>query len=179
MDFIVKLPKTRKGNKYIWVVIDRFTKLAHFILLPNSKALERAKKFLKQIWRLYGIPNNIISDRDSLFMGHWWQSFCKLLKVKTQLLRAFHPEMDGQTKRINQIVEQFLRMFATKKDWDKVLPLAEFEYNNSKHSGIQYSIFYATYRYNLKLIWPLIIKNTRNLTSQLYTHYLEKIHNQL
>jgi hypothetical protein len=72
MDFIVKLPKTRKGNEHIWVVVDRFTELAHFIPLPNTKALELVKKFLKEIWRLHGLPEDIISDRDSYFTGHWW-----------------------------------------------------------------------------------------------------------
>jgi hypothetical protein len=179
MDFIVKLPKTRKRNEYIWVVVDRFTKLAHFIPLPNTKALELAKQFLKEIWRLPGRSEDIISDRDSHFTGYWWQSFCELLKGKTQLSIAFHPEMDGQTERINQIVEQFLRMFATKNDWDEVLPLAEFEYNNSKHSRTKYSPFYATYGYNSKSIWPLIVKETRNPASQLYVYYLEEIHNKL
>jgi hypothetical protein len=87
---------------------------------------------------------------------------------------AFHPETDGQTKRINQIVEYFLRIFVTKKNCDEVLPLVEFEYNNSKHSGLKYNPFYATYGYNLKSTWSLIVKDSRNLASQLYAHYLEK-----
>lgn len=62
MDFIVSLPKTRKGNKYIWVVVDRFIKMAHFILLPNTKVPELAKQFLKENWCLHGVPEHIISD---------------------------------------------------------------------------------------------------------------------
>jgi hypothetical protein len=74
MDVIVKLPKTQRGNKHIWVVVDRLTKMAHFIPLPNTKSPELAKQLLKEIWRLHRILEDIISDRDSR-TGHWQQTY--------------------------------------------------------------------------------------------------------
>jgi hypothetical protein len=79
--------------------------MVYFIPLPNTKIPELAKKFLKEIWRLHGIPKDIISDRDSRFTGYWWQTFCNLIKIRTQLLTSFHPETDGQTEKMNPILE--------------------------------------------------------------------------
>jgi hypothetical protein len=76
---------------------------------------------------------------------------------------VFHPKTDRQTEWINQILEQYLQIFAIGKDWDKVLPIVKFEYNNSKHAGTQISLFYANYGFHSRTIWPTQKKETRNL----------------
>jgi hypothetical protein len=135
MDFIVQLPETTRGNKHIWVIVDPFTKIAHFLAIPDMKAPELARLFVKQIYRLYGLPEDIVSNRNSRFMGQFWCSILRILAIKKKLLMAFYPEMDGQTERVNQILEQFLRISMVKKDGDEILPITEFEYNNSHHSS--------------------------------------------
>lgn len=133
MDFIVALPPS-SGYDAVWVVVDRLTKLAHFV--PTRGDLDApglAALFLQNIYRLHGLPANIISDRGSLFTSHFWTELCRLLHVQRRLSTAFHPQTDGQTERVNQILEQFLRCYITHRqdDWTDWLPLAEYAYNNS------------------------------------------------
>ena len=102
MDFIVGLPES-DGNTKIWVIVDRFSKMAHFIPLPTVNKIEdMAKIFLNQIWKLHGLPDDIVSDRDSKFISHFWQSLMDLLSVKLNLSTAFHPHTNGETERVNQ-----------------------------------------------------------------------------
>jgi transposase InsO family protein len=179
MDFIVKLPKTKTGNEHIWVIVDRFSKMAHFIPIKNTRAEGLVPIFLKEIWRLHGIPEQIVSDRDTRFTGSYWQSFCELINTKTKLSTAFHPETDGQTERVNQILEQFLRLFVSNHpEWDELLPLAEFEYNNSRHSSTQMSPFFINYGFHPRDKWP-VETPVRNPASQAYVHFLSGIHQQV
>ena len=101
MDFIVGLPKS-EGYTKIWVIVDRFSKMAHFIPLRTEEHIkELALIFLKEIWCLHGLPESIISDRDTQFTSKFWMSLMQLLQVKLNISTAFHPEIDGQTKRVN------------------------------------------------------------------------------
>ena len=102
-----------------------------------------------------------------------------LLDIKTNLSTAFQQETDGQTERVNQVLEQYLRIFATTKDWDEKLPLAEFEYNNAHHSATKFSPFFATYGFDPRSIWPNEDKQVRNPASEMYEHYLRETHAQL
>ena len=111
MDFITTLPNS-KGYTSIWVIVDRFTKMAHFI--PIKKGMrnqELAMLFLKEVWRLHGLPSSIISDRDSRFTAKEWDSIMEHPGVKLRMSTAFHPQTDGQTERINQVIEAYLRTF--------------------------------------------------------------------
>jgi len=112
MDFITDLPVS-EGCDQLWIVIDRFTKMAHFIpLLQNGKtASDLARIFAKEIWRLHGLPSDIVSDRDSRFTSQVWQEFLKLSDIRPRMSTAFHPQTDGQTERVNQTIEAFLRSF--------------------------------------------------------------------
>ena len=89
----------------------------------------------------------IVSDRGSLFVSSFWESLCGILKIKSNLSTAFHPETDGQTERVNQVLEQYLRMYVSyhQDDWDTWLPLAEFAYNNAEHSSSKQSPFFTIY----------------------------------
>lgn len=111
MDFIVQLPES-KGYTQIWVVIDRFSKMAHFIPLPGTaSSQDLAKVFLAQIWRIHGLPLDIVSDRDAKFTSSFWASLMELLDIKLRMSTAFHPQTDGQTERVNQTLEHYLRAF--------------------------------------------------------------------
>jgi len=148
MDFIVGLPKTSKGYDSIWVIVDRLTKSAHFLPVKTRYASHQyAELYIARIVSLHGVPKTIISDRGSQFITRFWEQL--LASLGTQLIRssAYHPQTDGQTERINQILEDMLRACALtySKKWDECLPLAEFSYNNSYQESIKMAPFKALY----------------------------------
>ena len=148
MDFIVGLPKTSKGYDSIWVIVDRLTKSAHFLPVKTIfRAQHYAELYISRILSLHGVPRTIISDRGAQFVARFWEQFHSALG--TQLIRssAYHPQTDGQTERINQILEDMLRacVLSYSKKWDECLPLAEFSYNNSYLESIKMTPFEALY----------------------------------
>jgi len=145
MDFITHLPKTSTGNDTILVVVDRFTKMAHFIAMKaTADAPAVAKLFIDHIYRLHGMPSSIISDRDSRFTSRFWRTLMSLSGSKLSMSTAFHPQTDGQTERVNRILEDILRHYvsADQKNWDTLLSFAEFTYNNKVSVSTGYSPFY-------------------------------------
>lgn len=110
MDFVVGFPKTRRNHDAIWVIVDRLTKSAHFLPIRISSSLdELSKLYIKEIVRLHGIPVSIVSDRDSRFTSRFWRSFQDAMGTSLDFSTAFHPQTDGQTERVNQILEDMLR----------------------------------------------------------------------
>ena len=98
MDFVTALPKTREKFDTVWVVVDRLTKVAHFIPIETGYTLERlAKLYIKEIVRLHGILVIIVSDRDTRFVGRFWTSLHKALGTKVVFSTAYHPQTDGQS----------------------------------------------------------------------------------
>jgi RNase H-like domain found in reverse transcriptase/Reverse transcriptase (RNA-dependent DNA polymerase)/Integrase zinc binding domain/Chromo (CHRromatin Organisation MOdifier) domain/Integrase core domain len=154
MDFITDLPPSSRGGAVynsILVVVDRFTKMALYI--PVNKTItsaELADILTENIICKYGKPNGIVTDRGSVFTSTFWSEFCYASKVKRRLSTAFHPQTDGQTERQNQTIEHWLRCYCSEdqSNWAKLLPLAEFAYNNAKQSSSKYSPFYTLYGYN-------------------------------
>ncbi len=147
MDFIVDLPPSKTFDS-IFVVVDRLTKMAHFI--PCHKTVtgeETARLFVDNVYRFHGLPNDIISDRGTQFTSKFWQSLFKILGVEIKLSSAYHPQTDGQTERINQVLEQYLRCSINyhQDNWVDLLPLAEFAYNNTLQGSIQQTPFFANY----------------------------------
>ena len=115
MDWITKLPESG-GYTQIWVIVDRLTKMAHFIpLRTGATALELANIFLERIWKLHGIPDEIILDRDTKVISLFWKKLIDLMGIVSKLSTAFHPQTDGQTERVNQILEQYLRHYCSWK----------------------------------------------------------------
>ncbi|GJY53107.1 putative reverse transcriptase domain-containing protein [Tanacetum coccineum] len=148
MDFISKLPRTPSGYDSIWVIIDRLTKFAHFILMNEKFRMERLTRlYLKEIVCRHGVPMSIISDRDPRFASRLWRSLQKSLGKNLDMSTAYHPETDGQSERTIQTLEDMLRACVIDfgSGWDKHLPLAEFSYNNSYHASIKSAPFEALY----------------------------------
>lgn len=149
MDFVEGLPMSGHAN-CILVVIDSFTKYAHFLSLKHPfTAAGVAKLFLDQIYRLHGLPLSIVSYRDPVFTSRFWKELFDLAGVKLQMSSSYHPQSDGQTERVNQTMETFLRCFvnACPSKWNSWLPLAEFWYNSCFHSAVGRSPFEALYGY--------------------------------
>ena len=166
MDLVVALPPSPSGHDAIFVVVDRFTKMAHFSpTMTTADAPDIARLFLRDIYRLHGLPADIVSDRDRLFTSKFWRHFLALLDVQPNMSTAFHPQTDGQTERVNQVLEQYLRMFCNyqQDDWQDLLPLAEFAYNNSVHASTHQTPFFASYGYHpssVSTVVPRAAKST-------------------
>jgi len=153
MDFIEGLPKS-EGFSVILVVVDRFTKYAHFIPIRHPyTASSIAQSFMDNVVKLHGLPKTIVSDRDTVFLSHFWTTLFKLYKVDLHFSTAYHPQSDGQTERINQCVEMYLRCAVqdSPSTWKSWLSLAELWYNSSLHSALGCSPFKALYGYEPSL----------------------------
>lgn len=179
MDFITELPVS-EGCDQLWVIIDRFTKMAHFIPLEKTKktAPDLAITFAKEIWKHHGVPMDIISDRDSRFTSEVWKEFLRLLNIRPRMSTAFHPQTDGQTERLNQTIETYLRAFVGKEqeDWVSLLPMAEFAYNNSVTVGTGITPFYANYGFYPGAMDPASITEPLNPASKVYAHWMLTVH---
>ncbi|CAO1629501.1 unnamed protein product [Parajaminaea phylloscopi] len=150
MDHITALPSS-KGHNAILVIVDRFSKMAHFIpARTTDTALDLASQFVNEIVRLHGFPNDIVSDRGTTFTSQFWREVLKQTNVSPMFSTAFHPQTNGQTERINQILEQYLRVYTNhlQDDWRQLLALAEFAYNNSTSSSTKQTPFFTCYGYH-------------------------------
>jgi len=127
MDLITDLPNV-KGYNQCWVIVDRFTKIAHFIPLKDRKTKELALIFGREVWRLHRLPKRVGSDGDTVFMSSFWSEVMRLLEFDLDKSSAYHLQTDGQTERVNQILEHYLRTYCMRyqDDWVDLLPFAEF-----------------------------------------------------
>ena len=111
-------------HENIMVAVDRLTKYAIFVPIPRQfTASYLAKVFLKEVGK-FGIPEKIISDRDKIFTSHFWRELCQVLQITQGMSTAYHPQSDGQTERVNQILEQYLRIYVNdeQSNWVQLLP---------------------------------------------------------
>jgi hypothetical protein len=148
MDFIVGLPRTTKGFDSIWVIIDRLTKIAHFLPVKTyNPIITYAQIYIACILSLHEIPKTIVLDREQQFVSKFWEELHKSLGTKLLHSSAYHPQTSGQTERVNQILEDMLRacILEFPQKWDECLPLAEFSYNNSYQESIKMAPFEALY----------------------------------
>jgi hypothetical protein len=148
MDFIVGLPNTSRHHDSIWVIVDRLMKVAHFLPVHTTdKAQKYAELYIYRIVCLHGLPRTIVSDRGAPFVARFWEQLQESLGTKLIRSSAYHPQTDGQTERVNQILKDMLRACAIDcgKNWDKHLSLAEFTYNNSYQSSLKMAPFEALY----------------------------------
>lgn len=172
MDFVEGLPMSGSKN-CVMVVVDKFSKFSHFIALKHPFTdLVVAKEFMQHVYKLHGMPVAIISDRDRVFTSQLWQSLFHLAGVKLQMSSSYHPQTDGQTERVNQCMETFLRCFvnACPTKWIDWLYLAEFWYNSSKHESLGFSPFEVLYGYTPK---PFGLEVFSDLTAPVLDEWLQ------
>ena len=149
IDSVVGLPLTGREHDSIWVVVDRLTKSAHFLPVRTDYSLDKlAELYIKEIVRLDGILVSIISDRDPRFTLRFWGKLQEALGTRLNFSTVFHPQMDGQSERVIQILEDMLRscVIDLEGSWDRHIALVEFAYNNSFQSSIgmaPYEVLYG------------------------------------
>ena len=157
MDFIVKLPPSTDpvtGIVYdsIMVCVEQLTKFAKFQPFKETMtAVQTAQLVDRTIFSQHGLPEELITDRDKLFTSHFWKSFTQQLGVQHKTSTAYHPQTDGRTERLNQVLEQYLRCYVNfeQDNWVSLLPGAEFAYNSLDNEDMKMSPFYTNYGYNL------------------------------
>ena len=152
-DFITNLPPSN-GYDSIMVVVDHGLSKG-VVYTPCTKkidALGTAQIFIDQIWRRFGLPDVIISDRGPQFTAKVFQEMCQMLKINHRMSTAFHPQTDGETERVNQELETYLRIFCAteQRKWSDYLPMAEFAHNNRAHETSKMSPFQIIYGTDLK-----------------------------
>ncbi|GJU47958.1 putative reverse transcriptase domain-containing protein [Tanacetum coccineum] len=136
------------GQDMIWVIVDRLTNSAHFLPMREEDSMEKlTRQYLKEVVSRHGVSVSIISDRDSGFTSHFWQSLQKALGTQLDMSTTYHPQTDGQSERTIQTLEDMLRACVLDfgKGWDRHLPLVKFSYNNSYHTSIKAAPFEALY----------------------------------
>jgi hypothetical protein len=183
MDFVLGLPRT-KGRDSIFVVVDRFSKMAHFI--PCHKTNDASivvELFFREIIRLHGIPKTIVSDRDTKFLSHFWRSLWNKLGTKLLYCTTCHPQTDGQTEVVNRTLSTMLRAVLDKnlRCWEDCLPHVEFSYNYATHSSTKRCPFQIVYGYIPRAPIDLISLNaasTQHVDAAEHVEQMITIHEQ-
>ena len=182
MDLIVHLPQSQAYNA-IFVVVDRFSKMAHFIPTQTQiNAPDLAQLFLDNIVRIHGFPRSILSDRDPRFLSHFWKELFALTETTLRFSTANHPQTDGQTERTNRTLEQYLRIHArhNPSSWAKYLTSAEIAYNNLTHSSTGTSPFYSSistsceFSFGFRILRPTVQECSSRSISEFKTESLRR-----
>lgn len=153
MDFITGLEPSHDYDA-ILVVVDRLTKMRHFIPCQTTcDAEEVARLYTRHVWKLHGLPRTIVSDRGPQFVAAFWKHLTQRLSIKSLLSTAYHPETDGQTEKANAVLEQYLRAYVAylQDDWAEWLPLAEFAANSTRSEATKVSPFFANYGFHPRM----------------------------
>ena len=153
VDFITKLPVVA-GKDVVLVVCDRLSKMTHFVAMTEGTLAEGlARLFQDNVWKLHGLPESVVSDRGPQFVAELTKKLNRMLGIKTKLSMVFHPQTDGQTERMNQKLEQYLRFFIEhrQKDWPEWMAAAEFAINNKVHMATKVSPFIVNYEREMRM----------------------------
>jgi hypothetical protein len=148
IDFIVGLPRTQSGYDSIWVIVDRLTKVAHFIPIKTTySGSQLTELYMSRIVCLHGVPKKIVSNRGTHFTLKFRERLQETLDTQLRFCSAYHSQTEGQTKRVNQILEDMLRACALQygRSWDKSLSYAEFSCNDSYQESLKMAPFEMLY----------------------------------
>jgi hypothetical protein len=150
--------RTQSGYDSIWVIVDRLTKVSHFIPIKTTySGLQLAELYMSRIVCLHGVPKKIVSDRGTQFASKFWERLHETFDTQLRFSSAYHPQTDGETESVNQILEDMLRACALQygRSWDKSLPYAEFSYNNSYQESLKMAPFEMLYDHRCRtpLFW--------------------------
>src|SRR5271169_2035235 len=153
MDFIEQLPSSLSFT-VILVIVDRLTKQALFLPTTDKVTLaEVAQLYFQNVFARHGVPTHITSNRGTEFVSHFFHSLGSLLGIHLHFTSGYHPQADGQTERVNQTLEQYLRIHCNyqQDDWSDWLPIAEFAYNNAESAATGTTLFFANKGYHPEL----------------------------
>lgn len=167
-DFIVKLPMTKRGFDSITTWVDRLSRRVHF--LPGrttDTAVDVANCFFSEIFKLHGLPDSIVSDRDPKFTSKFWGQLMKRCGVTSQMSSTHHPQTDGSSEIMNRMLENYLRCYCSLRqdDWDELLPAAEFAYNSSKSDELQATPFEVDLGWNPRGPLDMLFPTTSSVES--------------
>ncbi|KAG7567587.1 Integrase catalytic core [Arabidopsis thaliana x Arabidopsis arenosa] len=178
------LPRTMTGKDSIFMVVDRFSKMAHFIPCHKTDdAMHIANLFFKEIVRLHGMPKTIVSDRDTKFLSYFWKTLWSKLGTKLLFSTTCHPQTDGQTEVVNRTLSTLLRALIKRnlKTWEDCLPHVEFAYNHSMHCASKFSPFQIVYGFNPTTpldLMPLPLNERVSLDGKKKAELVQQIHEQ-
>jgi transposase InsO family protein len=152
------LLRTQSGYDSIWVIMDRLTKVAHFIPVKTTySASQLAELYMSRIVCLHEVPKKIVSDRGTQFTSRFWERLHETLDTQLRFSSAYHPRTDGEVERVNRILEDILRACALQygRSWDKSLSYAVFSYNNSYQESLKMVPFEMLYGHRCRtpLFW--------------------------
>ena len=162
------------------MVCDKLSKMTHFVATTEGTSAEGLARLLwDNVWKLHRLPESVVSDRGPQFAAELMRELNRMLEIKTKLSTAFHSQTDGQTKRMNQELEQYLRFFIEnrQKDWPEWLAAAEFVVNNKVHTATKVSPFMANYRKELRMGGDIRRKGkVENATA--FVERMKKVHEE-
>lgn len=177
MDFVEGLPKSQ-GMEVIFVVVDKFTKYAHFIPMSHPYTVKTvAKAFIDNIIKLHGPPLVIISDRDGIFTSSLWRNIFTALDIQLLYSSSYHPQTDGQTERVNQCVENYLRRMTSSapQKWASWQPLAKYWYNTTYHTALKISPFQAMYGFPPPILSDMAVPGPSDIDARKFLEERQKM----
>ena len=182
MDFVLGLPPTQRKSDSIMVVVDRFSKMAHFIpCKQTSNASNVAALFFKEVYKLHGVPLSIVSDKDARFLTHFWRTLWRKIGTKLSFNTSFHPQTDGQTEVVNQSLGNLLRCLIGEnpRNRESILPLAEFAYNSSLNRTINtspFEVMYGNKPLSVLNLAPLPLSKKENVRAIEMLDFMQFVH---
>jgi transposase InsO family protein len=182
MDFVLGLPRTPNKQDSIFVVVDRFSKMAHFI--PCSKTSDPSRitrLYFSEIVKLYGLPKTIVSDRDVRFTSHLWRALWHMVGTTLKFSIAYHPQMDGQIEVINRNHGNLLRCLVQEnlRNWDLILPTAQIAYNSYVNQSLGMSPFEVVCGYKPRKPLDLILMTPHasvSMSTEAFAQHLHELH---